>query len=372
MSDADVESYCGHQIPPFSAVFPKVFRAGVEIMSLEQIDAVATALSDADRQLLGNTLGPSGVEQVIDGLAADKAERLASHYGAVGDPDPEAFRRLYPRLAVTTNNALSVDQLRAMLDALSAEELASQSLYFGDQGRIEAFSALDPKRVETILDHTDDWVLLLSGKSAAQGLSQYTATLEKQERLDRKLQGKETITLKVRREPRASYLKWLAGPFKGREVLYNAALFGADKLRVREAGLLGVMPVTIGLESPVARRGTKHRITEVGLLPLVELIEQDYQKAAPHGDIQRRNHGITELDGHRVYRMESILPRDPSKGYYCHRMMHYTDYVHGLEIKAEIYGFDNQLGETFSYQSIDPAPALTDADFDPKNRAYRL
>jgi hypothetical protein len=370
-ADQSIECH-GHTIPGFLTAFPKVFRAGIRAMTLEQIDAVAASLSDEDRRLLGNFLGPDGVPQVLDGLAADKAERLASHYRAKGERNDDGFRRLYPRLAATTNNTLSLEQLAEVLGELSAEDMASQSFFFGAEGRKVVFTSLKRDRIEAILDHTADWVLLETGRRGVEEVEQYTTTLLKRERVDGKLQGEETIAIKVRHTPLAFHMKWLAGPHKKREVLYNEQIYGAGKIRVREGGLLGVMPVTIGVDSVVARRGTNHRVTEVGLKPLVDLVDREYRKAAPAGDIIRKNHGITDLEGRSVYRMESVLPRDASRGYYCYRMMHYTDFVRALEIKAEVYCCEDQLLEAFHYQNVDTDVRLTDADFDPKNKAYRL
>lgn len=362
----------GHTVPGFLTAFPKVFRAGIEAMSLEQIERIAQSLSEEDRRVLGNFLGTAGVAQVLAGLDADKTERLSAYYRAEGDRDDDRFRDLYPRLAATTNNTLSLEQLAEVLDRLGPEEMASQSFFFGAEGRRVAFGALERDRIEAILNHTADWVLLATGCRGVDEVAQYTTTLVKRERIDGKLQPEETIALKVRHQPLAFHMKWLAGPFKKREVLYNETRYGAGKIRVREGGLLGVMPVTIGVDAAVARRGTKHRVTEVGLKPLVELVEREYAKAAPAGDIDRKNHGIVELDGRPVYRMETILPRERDRGYYCYRMMHYTDFVRALEVKAEVYGFDDQLDEVFHYQDVDTAVTFTDADFDPKNKAYRL
>ena len=71
-------------------------------------------------------------------------------------------------------------------------------------------------------------------------------------------------------------------------------------------------------------------------------------------------------------RSESRLPRDPSLGYYCYRVVHYTDYVEAVDVKAEVYDFDDQLKEAFHYRELQRNPGFTDADFDPKNRAYKL
>jgi len=84
------------------------------------------------------------------------------------------------------------------------------------------------------------------------------------------------------------------------------------------------------------------------------------------------NHGIQEVDNHKVYVMENILPKDPKKGYYCYRIIHYIDYMRSLEIKAVMYNWDNQLQESYTYTQIAINPGLKDIDFDPENPEYRL
>lgn len=102
------------------------------------------------------------------------------------------------------------------------------------------------------------------------------------------------------------------------------------------------------------------------------MIEFDYRKAEQRGEIERKNYGIEDLDGHKVYKMESILPKDKSKGYYCHRMVHYIDYLRSLEIKAEMYTWDDQFYESYYYTRIKVNSGLTDRDFDPENPDYDL
>jgi len=362
----------GHAVPPFQAVFPKVFRAGLEVMTLEQLDALARALSEAERMALGHALRPDGAARLLHGLSADKAERLAAHFDPRGEPNESAFRTAYPRLAALTNNTLSLEQLQQVLRELSSEDMASQSLYFGNAGRAAAFSAMKPDRVQAILDHTEDWVFLETGRRALAEIPCYTAKLEKQERIDGKMQDLEVIALKARHAPKSLYMKWLGGPHKGRELLTNDVLLGPGKVRVREGGLLGMLAVTIAVDSALARRGTNHLLSDVGLLPLVELMEREYLRAAPRAEIQRRNLGISKLDGQNVYGMESILPRDRSRGYYAYRTVHYSDYVRGIEVKVEIYDFDDRLSERFHYREVDTQALLSDVDFDPSSRAYKL
>jgi len=362
----------GHDVPAFREVFPKLFRAGLDIMQADQIHQVAGRIEPSDRAAMADYLGPDGIRRVLDGLVDEKAQAVASSYATTGSITEERFRAVFPRVMVAIHNTLQPDQVVRVMACLSAEDIASMSLFFGDDGRTFVFEHMRPDAVRAVLDRTEDWVFLETGRRAVQAVPQYTCTLEKQERVDRKLQGVETIELKYRSSPLGIYMKWTAGPFKGRELLYSEAVLGKDKIRVREGGVLGIVPVTLTTDAPLARRGTKHLVTEVGLGQLVKMIEADYLKAGPKGHIKRINHGIVDLDGVKVYKFESVLPRDRSLGYYCHRMVHYTDYLRALEIKCEVFNFDDDLDEAYYYRNLNLKPGLSDVDFDPKNRQYKL
>ncbi len=361
-------------IPPFREVFPHLFGLGVQVLTVDQLRAVAQALPESTRRAVAGFLGADGVAAVAQELDETKAQILMDSYPVqdARSPDATAFAAVYPQVMKATNQGLDRSGLQQVMAGLSSAEVASQSLFLGAAGRREVFAALEPGHVETILDHTADWVLIETAKDALQSFDHYTALLEKRERVGGKLQKVERIRLKARQSPRAFYMKWEPGLFKGRELLYNEAVLGPGKLRVREAGLLGVLPVTLDVEGALTGRGTNHLATEVGLHHMVTLLEQDHDRAVSGGHLERINHGLVQLDGRPVYKIESRLPRDPSLGYYCHRVVHYTDFLAAVDIKAEIYDFSDQLQEELHYRELNASPGLTDADFDPKNRAYRL
>jgi Protein of unknown function (DUF1571) len=143
-------------------------------------------------------------------------------------------------------------------------------------------------------------------------------------------------------------------------------------VRVKEKGILGIIPVTLPADHPIAKRGTNHQVTELGLKYLLQLIEENYRKGIKVNEVGRIDHGIVDLDGHKVFKTETILPKDESKGYYCYRMYHYIDYMRSLEIKAEVYNWDNEIAEIYYYDQIKINPGLTDRDFDPENSDYGL
>jgi hypothetical protein len=357
----------------FRPVFIKMLRSGLQALDLDRIASMAKRVDGRQRSLIVAWLGPEGIQQGLEGLAdARKSFLLEARDEAAPEGDESAFREALPEILSALNSELPLDAFRAMVDGLAESDLAEQSDYLGPAGRRALLGSMPADKVRILLDRTSDGVLLQAASQAAELLETVTATLVKRERVSGKLQDEETISIKLREKPKGVYMKWLAGPFKGREMLYDEVRLGARRIRVREGGLLGVVPVTLDEDSPIAKRGTNHTATEVGPRHLVRLVNADYRKAAPRGDIRRINHGIQKLDGRDVYVMESVLPRDRSLGYYCHRMMHYTDFARSIELRSDIYNFDNDLQESFYYRDLVENPSLTDKDFDTTHPAYRL
>lgn len=358
-------------LPPFETLFPELFWANAAVLSADQLRRIAEALDEEARRAVGAAVAAAGSPPAGDALPEDKAQVLSAYPMDPG-AGAETLAARYPDILVATCAVMDAAQLRQVLGLTSDNLLAAQSRAMGLAGRRRAFGAMEPAKVEVILDATPDPVLLQAGAEALAQIRAYTTTLLKNERIDRKLQGVETIQVKFRLAPKAFYMRWVDGPFKGRQVLFNEKLLGENRLRVREGGLLGLAAVTIPVDSPIARRGTRHQASELGLHYLLDRLEQDFHRAAPAGHLSRRNHGIVTDANRRLYKMESLLPRDQALGYYCHRMVHYTDYLQSLDVKFDIFGWDDQLAESYDYQDLVLNPALSDTDFDPKNRSYKL
>ena len=362
----------GRTIPPFKGVFVKLFKVNADLMSMDQHKANAAQLTEAERAAIRNYLGDEGQKQVKEGLPKEKQDFLDKQYAAKASVTPADFKAIYPHLLAVSDTNLTPEQLQKTLEALTPEEIASQSFFMGEEGRRRLFSEMPIAATEAILNHTEDWILIETGKKMHNLIKDYTCILYKQERLGKKLQGVEKILLKYREKPKSMYMKWLDGPWTGRELVYNEALLGAGRVRVRESGFLGLIPVTLPSDSEIAKRGSNHPCTEIGMKYLLFMIENDYRKGIAKGELVRKNYGMVEVDGRQVFKEESILPKDSSKGYYCYRMMHYIDFMRSLEIKAEIYRWDDQLYESYLYTQIKLNTGLTDRDFDPKNPDYRL
>ncbi len=374
--EAGKDNPFGHDIPDFREVFLKLFKSQVELMSMDQLKTSSSQLTDKERAAISYYLGEEGHAQTKEGLDEEKQkfldEKFLAHAQIEEDKD---FAGLFPNILAIGNNNMNLDQMKETINRLSPEEIASMSFFMGEDGRKKLFSSMSLDRVQVILDATEDWVLIETGKRKYKQINTYTCILYKIERIDGELQGEEKILLKYREKPKAIYMKWLphpSSPWVGREALYNERILGAGKVRVREKGILGVIPVTLPIDSEIAKRGTNHVITETGLKYLLDLIEENYRKANPNGDVEDKNYGIVDVDGHKVYKRENILSRDKSKGYYCYRLMNYIDFTRSLEIKAETWNHDNEYSESYLYTQIQINPDLTENDFDPENPDYSL
>jgi hypothetical protein len=372
-SDAGRETCYGKTIPEFRGVFIKLFRIMMNEMSMDQLKTTSAQLSESERAAISYFLGEDGHAKVRAGLPPEKQAFLDEKYMVHTQVPPDYdFQKVFPHILCVANSNLTMDQYLRTIKALTDEEIASQSFYMGEEGRAAYFKELSPKQIEALLDRTPEWVLIETGRRKYAKIKDYTSILYKIERLGDEVQAQEKILVKFREKPFSIYMKWIDGPWKGRELVYNEALLGKGKVRVRESGVLGIIPVTLPVESEIAKRGSNHMVTEIGLKYLLELIDKNYRKAVAAKELGRKNHGIADLDGNKAYWTESILPKDPAKGYYCYRMHHYIDFARSLEIKAVVFRWDDKLYEQYYYTQIKLNAGLTDRDFDPTNPDYSL
>jgi hypothetical protein len=346
---------------------------GVVLKYLAQCDAKeAKASFDAlgdKKAILVNFLGEPGKSFLLGKCQGDACGVVKSF--KPGKPAGEAeIQKVYPDILLTILAPLSVEKFNNYILS-TKDEIGPEAIFMGWQGLDKYFLGLEPARHEIVLKNTPTYIFLELGLRRYGELKDYTAIMYKQERLGKKLQGVETIALKYREKPKSIYMKWIDGPWKGREVLYNESLSKTD-VRVRESGFLGVIPIWIDYNNPIAQRGSNHPAVEIGLKFMLELNLRDYKRSFAAGELRRKDHGIQEVDGHKVYVMENILPRDQKKGYYCYRVFQYMDYLYSLEPRIDVYNWDDELQESFTYTKLKIDAGLTEKDFDPKNPEYRL
>jgi len=217
---------------------------------------------------------------------------------------------------------------------------------------------------------TEEFASLILGMEAAYArVTDYTARFTRQERLSVTLRPREEALLKFQR-PGRIYLRWIAGPPKGREILF---VKGRDdgRILVHEPGVLsGFFTLVMAPDSPRVLQQSRHPVTDVGLGRLVELLVSNTRRALRRGELRLLDRGVTEESGRRQRQLEGVLPRDPGKGYYCYRALLSIDLEWGLPVAATIFDWEDRMVESYAYRELRLNPGLKHIDFDPANPEY--
>ncbi len=218
-------------------------------------------------------------------------------------------------------------------------------------------------------DHTDLEKQLQETEQALVKVDNYTAIFHRIERVDGKLIPEESSVLKFKR-PFKVYMRWI-NPFKGQESLYVEGA-NNNKVRVRGTGLAKLVAVNLDPTGALAMENSRHPVTEAGLEVLVKKIDSNLRRGLGAGELTFKDHGEQTVYGRKTREIEGVLPKDPSKGYYCYRCIVNLDVETRMPIKTRIYDWENQLVECYGYEHLSLNPGLSDKDFDPKNPEYHF
>jgi outer membrane lipoprotein-sorting protein len=210
--------------------------------------------------------------------------------------------------------------------------------------------------------------LLNEMNQAYSRVDHYTATFLIQERVDEELRPEQRLVLKFKK-PFMVYLRWLTGKNEGRQALYPAGADG-NELWVRVPMLVGAVTVSLDPQSPRARKGGRHPITDVGIGQLLELFSSNAYRGLQRSEVTVEDGGQHATFDRPTQRYTLHFPTDPAKGYYCMTALIDMDREHRLPIYAEIFDWDGQMIERYGYLDLRLNPGLTEEDFDPKNPAY--
>jgi hypothetical protein len=215
----------------------------------------------------------------------------------------------------------------------------------------------------------DDYERVLSVLKQAQvcceRLSDYTLTLEKQELVKGRLSPKETMFVKWKR-PFSVYIKTISGKHKDREIIYVKGK-NNDKMIVSPGGVFGALTVRISPDSVLAKRESRHTITEAGLRAIISRMITTIQDERKLGSTAK----VTYM-GEESCSPEKVIHLSIENSSYAPRTdIRLSD---GTLFPYSIvsYDADGTLLESYTYRDIKTNVGLTDTDFDPKNPAYRF
>jgi len=137
-----------------------------------------------------------------------------------------------------------------------------------------------------------------------QDIQGYRAILNKQERIDGKLDPPEEIEIWYRAQPRSVFMHWLQGARGADSVLYVEGENGA-KILVHPSGLVGriVKEVAIAPDSPEAHQAGRYSIKDFGLREGLARTVRQWKAACMKGELQVEYLGVKKVPetGDRPY-----------------------------------------------------------------------
>jgi Protein of unknown function (DUF1571) len=208
-----------------------------------------------------------------------------------------------------------------------------------------------------------------------QGVTDYTCTLFKQERIAGRLIPVHIMAMKVRTKPQSIYLKFQQ-PARGREAIYVAGRHGGRVL-AHDVGFNKLLAGTLELEPRSARamEDCRHPITEAGIGPLLETVSKRWSlELKPEDSIVQFNDDM-QIGSTRCTMIESIHP-ERGAAFLHHKVRVFIDTELGLPIRFEAYdwpkrpGTEPELTEEYTYTGLKLNVGLEDSDFDTTNSAY--
>jgi hypothetical protein len=199
----------------------------------------------------------------------------------------------------------------------------------------------------------------------------YTAVMLSIERLGDDLIPEKRVLLKFQR-PFSVYMRWIAGPGKGRQGLYIAGRNDGRFTIAEPEGIARFFAASLEPTDPRIMELSRHPVTNMGIGRLLEIVGANARRGIRERALQWQDHGSVMVAGRATRHVEGILPRDPAAGYYAYRVSLFFDDAHGLPIRVMTYDWQDRLVEDYTYTELVLNPGLTARDFDLANPEYRL
>lgn len=217
---------------------------------------------------------------------------------------------------------------------------------------------------------TDPEKWLKEAEDAYGTVTGYTAIFHKQQRVSGKLLPEETILIKFRR-PSSLYMRWIAAPYKGSELLYVDG-WNENRARAHKGGLLQFITRNLDPQSPRLMAGNLRPLTDTGLGYLVTNVAVNIRKAVKAGELEVYERGEETVYRRNTLCREVVFPKDRAKGYDAYRLIINQDTASKILVRIRMYDWDDALFENYGYEDLNLDAGLTDVDFDPEKADYHF
>lgn len=217
-------------------------------------------------------------------------------------------------------------------------------------------------------------------------VNDYTATIIKRERIKGKLTEHEFVSAKIRNRkvkdgkvvvPFAVYMKFLKpDAIAGREVIWVEGA-NENKIIAHEAGLLGFKRFYLPPNGFLAMMGQRYPITDIGIQNLIEELLVRGEDDLKYDECEVKIYKGANVDKYVCTLIEVIHP--VQRDYFTfHRAHIFIDDALGVPVRYAAWSWPTEPGgepvleEEYTYRNIKLNVGLTDADFDPDNKAYNF
>jgi len=199
-----------------------------------------------------------------------------------------------------------------------------------------------------------------------EGVNAYQVTMQRQQRIDGKLQDPDTILIKHRRSPECRYMRWLDGEHKDREVLQCADRHDG-KLRLHQPGMLGITLTIDPNGSTFRKSGNLRSPSDSGLFNLAKRLSEDRDQGEAGVDVRA---SLESIDGEAVVCVSRPGRQRPQDPYPVGRAEICLDRSTHLPARVRMWHVDGQLMEFYRFSDYKLNPGFTDADFSEDNPDY--
>ncbi len=225
-------------------------------------------------------------------------------------------------------------------------------------------------------------MLLEKGLASFRSVSDYTATLHKQERIGGTLGEVQHVIVKMRHQPFSVYMKWKTFD-KGRELIYVEGQNDGNLL-VQPGGWKGRLTGTLSLDphGRMAMSESRHPITEIGLARLAEkLLKYSYINIKRPNGWRCEMHASQKVQGRDCY-LFVMKYNSPQVNETYRKSLQYIDKELSLPVRVVNYGWGQEtdpetideqtLIESYTWSDIRIDQRLASGDFDETNANYRF
>ncbi len=210
-------------------------------------------------------------------------------------------------------------------------------------------------------------------------IQDYSCTVVKRERIDGKLKDHEYLFAKVRHEPFSVYLYFLAPEdVKGQEVIWVDGRNDGNMLAHAGSGVRAMIgTVALKPQSMIAMEGQRYPITEIGVKNLARRLVEVAEHDAQFGECDVNFFPGAKVNG-RVCTCIQVVHPVPRRNFRFHLARVFIDDEYLIPIRYEAYDWPAEAGglpvlmEEYTYMNVKTNNGFTDADFDPKNTAYKF